>query len=201
MNTLWTRLQHRNTGIALLFVFILLVSGSLTYALTLNTVTPSWTNAVGSSGGPTCLIPATAGAEAQIRYGDNDFTPGCPVDPNLQSGIGFEGNTGVVFANGQPFVLGELTHYNNPIFASSLLTAVDLNIAIDLTDPVYNTSVITTVTLDETANSLTNCPYGGTQPCSDRVSIARQTIPFRVSGVNYQLETLGVMPGIMGTCT
>ncbi len=184
-----------------ILVFLQLISVSVLYAVTLSSVTPLWNNATGSSGAPTCLVSTSAGAEQQLRFGDNDFNAGCPADPSVQSGIGFEGSAGATFSSGQPFVLGELTHYNNPIFASSLLVAADLNLSIVLSDPATTQTLTTTITLDETANSLTTCPYGDTPPCADRLSLTRQTVPFTAGGQNYQLEILGLIPGQMGTCS
>lgn len=184
-----------------ILIFLQLISVSVLYAVTLSSVTPLWNNATGSSGAPTCLVSTSAGAEQQLRFGDNDFNAGCPADPAVQSGIGFEGSAGATFSSGQPFVLGELTHYNNPIFASSLLVAADLNLSIVLSDPATTQTLTTTITLDETANSLTTCPYGDTPPCADRLSLTRQTVPFSVGGQNYQLEILGLIPGQMGTCS
>ncbi|MEO8606576.1 MAG: SdrD B-like domain-containing protein [Chloroflexota bacterium] len=196
-----SRMNRNQVWGVLILGLTLLLSSGVIYALTLNSVTSSWSNAVGGSGAPTCLVTTTVGSEAQVRYGDDDFNAGCPADPNVQSGFGFSGNSTTSFTNGQPFVLGQLTHYNNPIFAGSLLESVDLNLNVDLGDPLYTAALTTTVTLDETANNLATCPYGGSQPCSDKVSINLQSTQFAVAGVSYQLEILGMIPGSIGSCT
>src|SRR5690606_3318424 len=118
-----------------------------------------------------------------------------------QSGVGFEGGTTSTFASGEPFVLGELTHYNNPVFASSLLESATLGLTINFSDPLYNGVFNTTVTLDETANNLNTCPYGDSQPCADRISIERQSFTFSVDSTNYQFEIIGMIPGTLGSCT
>ena len=201
MKTFFATTNRNRVWVILILGLALLLSSSVIYALTLNGVNSSWSNAVGGGGAPTCLTTTTVGSEAQVRYGDDDFNAGCPASPNVQSGFGFDGNTSTSFTDGQPFVLGELTHYNNPIFASSLLESVDLTLNVDLADPLYNAALTTTVTLDETANNLSSCPYGGGQPCSDRVSINLQSTQFSVAGTNYQLEIMGLIPGQMGSCT
>ncbi|MBZ0288932.1 MAG: choice-of-anchor K domain-containing protein, partial [Anaerolineae bacterium] len=201
MKILLSRINRHRIGVVLVLAFLLLLSSGVIYALTLNGVTSSWSNAVGGSGAPTCLTTTTFGTEAQVRYGDDDFNAGCPADPNVQSGFGFDGNVSTTFTSAQPFVLGELTHYNNQIFASSLLEAVDLTLNVNLGDPLYNAALTTTVSLDETANNLATCPYGGAQPCSDRVSVGLQSTQFSVAGTNYQLEILGLIPGQVGSCS
>lgn len=184
----------------LILLLLLFIVPGLVQALTLNSVAPGWSNATGGSGAPTCLTMFTAGTEVQVRFGDDDFNSGCPADPNVQSGFGFDGSSTATFSSGQPFVLGELTHYNNPIFASSLLQSADLNLNIDFGDPVYTGAFSTTVTLDETANNLNTCPYGDSQPCADRVTIGRQSFLFTVGAANYQFEILGLIPGTAASC-
>ena len=184
-------------ALPLLFLFLIV---SVVEGLTLTNVTPAWSGIAGGSGAPDCLNTPTVGAEVQIRFGDDDLSAPCPGSPNVQSGVGFEGGTTSVFTSGQPFVLGELTHYNNPVFASSLLEAANLDLTIDFSEPVYNGVFSTTMTLDETANYMNTCPYGDSQPCADRISVERQTFNFSVGAANYQLEILGLIPGTLGSC-
>ena len=112
MKTFLSRTNRKQVWVILILGLTLLLSSSVIYALTLNGVTSSWSNAVGGSGAPTCLVTTTVGTEAQVRYGDDDFTAGCPASPNVQSGFGFDGSPSTSFTNGQPFVLGELTPAN-----------------------------------------------------------------------------------------
>jgi uncharacterized repeat protein (TIGR01451 family) len=186
--------------LALPLLFLFLIVG-VVQALTLTSITPAWSNITGTSGAPDCLTTPTVGAEVQIRFGDDDFSAPCPGSPNVQSGLGFEGGAGATFNSGQPFVLGELTHYNNPVFASSLLQSASLDLTVSFSDPVYNGVFSTTVTLDETANNLNTCPYGDTQPCADRISVERQSFLFSVGPTNYQFEILGFIPGTLGSCS
>jgi uncharacterized repeat protein (TIGR01451 family) len=199
----WTTQRNLRKLAFTLALLALLVLVTVVTALTLNSTTPTWSNPVGTSGPVTCLTTLTVGAEQQIRFGDDDVDPGdCPADPNAQSGLGVEGtSTVVVFPSGEPFVLGELTHYNSSVIASSLLQTVDLNLNIDFGDPVYNDTYTTQLFLDETANFQNTCPFGDPQPCDDRITINRTSTPFNVGGVDYQFEILGMIPGTLGTCT
>ncbi len=165
--------------------------------------TPDWTNPVGTAGPVTCLLEQTVGAEEQIRFGDDDLNGAdCPADPSTQSGLGIEGtnNGAVVFDSGVPFVIGELTHYNNSVIASSLLQAVDLDMTINFVDPAHTGVFSTTVFIDETANLLNTCPYGDTQPCADRISLNRTAQSFSFGGDDYEFEILGLIPGALGSC-
>ena len=98
-------------ALPLLFLFIIV---SVAQGLTLNSVGPAWSSIIGTSGAPDCLTTPTVGPEVQVRFGDDDFAAPCPGDPNVQSGLGFEGGSLSIFNSAEPFVLGELTHYNNP---------------------------------------------------------------------------------------
>jgi hypothetical protein len=191
--------NHLTKRVIILFLLSVFIAGTVR-ALTMNSVTPGWSNITGSSGVPSCLTSQTVGAETQVRFGDDDFNPGCPADFNVQSGFGFEGSGGLTFNSGEPFVLGELTHYNNPVFASSLLQSADLDLNVDFSDPVYTDAFTTTITLDETANNLSTCPFGDSQPCADRITVERQSFLFTVGATEYQFEILGLIPGVSGSC-
>jgi hypothetical protein len=114
--------------------------------------------------------------ENQVRYGsDSDFAD--------KSGFGFDGISSLPqTAENVPFLLGEFTHYNNPISADNALGYVDLGTTIstircnDNSVPTPDDSMLLTYrfTLDETPNQ-TPCTYPGTTVCPDRVTITRQT--------------------------
>ncbi|MBZ0302303.1 MAG: carboxypeptidase regulatory-like domain-containing protein, partial [Anaerolineae bacterium] len=203
MKVVWlangNRRQAALVAMALLFLMIFAVAVG---ALTLNSVAPSWANPVGSSGPVTCQNFQTVGAEQQIRYGDDDANGAdCPTDPTIQSGLGFEGTASpATFSSGTPFLLGEITHYNRNVIASSTLESVDLDLNIAFGDPVYSDVFTAALLLDETANFLNTCPYGDTQPCADRITLNRTSTQFTAGGNDYEFEILGMIPGTAGSC-
>ncbi|MEP6988349.1 MAG: choice-of-anchor K domain-containing protein, partial [Chloroflexota bacterium] len=134
------------------------------FAVDVTAIVAQWQLPVGSGGAPTCLNVNNASATVEVRFGDNDVTnPPCPAT-SLQSGFGFTAGTTGTFANGTPFLLGQLTHFNNQVFASSLLTGATLALSFTSTVPVLP-AINTQVALDETANNMATCPYGDSQPC------------------------------------
>ncbi len=170
------------------------------FAVDVTSITAQWQSPLGSSGAPTCVSVNNASSTVEVRFGDDDLTnPPCPAT-NVQSGLGFTAGATGTFTNGTPFLLGELIHFNNQVFASSLLVDATLNLSFASTLPVLP-PISTEVILDETANNLSICPYGGSSPCSDRITIAPSAVLFSDNGLNYQLEILGLIPGTAGTCT
>ncbi|MCA0454207.1 MAG: carboxypeptidase regulatory-like domain-containing protein [Chloroflexi bacterium] len=170
------------------------------FAVDVTSIVPQWQAPTGSSGAPTCLTTDNASTPVTVRYGDDDLTnPPCPA-ASVQSGFGFTAGSTGTFTNGTPFILGQLTHFNNQVFASSLLTGARLNLTFTSNTPVLP-PIDTQVALDETANNLSNCPYGDPQPCADRVTITPAAVEFNEAGTDYQLEILGIIPGSIGTCT
>lgn len=146
----------------------------------------------------------------QVRYGIPGYT-GSPygrcsdIDDDgflRQSGFGFDGanleDPSVYYGENVPFVMGNLCHYNNPIYSQSnegKLQSVPLTITVDGircdngTDPTDGTSRSFTyyLRLDETNNTgvaLADCPYPSTVSCSDGVFIS-QPPPAEVFTCSY----------------
>jgi uncharacterized repeat protein (TIGR01451 family) len=186
--------------IVIALVLGLLAIASAGFAVNITAITPSWSGVVGSSGTPSCLYTDNTPPTVEVRFGDDNAAAPCPGDPNVQSGLGFTSGPTGTFTNGAPFLLGELTHFNNQVFASSLLTGASLDLSFTSTAPSLP-AISTLVALDETANPLQTCPYGDTAPCADRVTITPAALTFTDGGNNYQLEILGLIPGTAGTCT
>jgi len=135
----------------------------------------------------------------------------------LQSGFGFNGidieDPLVYYGENQPFVMGVLCHYNNPIYAQSnegKLQSVPLTVTVegikcdDGSDPIGGTTTSFTynLRLDETTNTdipLDDCPYPSTISCSDGVFISQPppgqvfTCNYGTSTVTYTIVTLGFM--------
>lgn len=188
------------SGLAIL-LFVLVVGVAL--ALTLANADGIWVNARSTGGGtPTCLNynnTADITDENQVRYGNAPGTGCGPV--SSRSGFGFNGSDSLVFNPGDVFLIGEFTHYNNPITANTRLELVDLAVTLDFSDPLFSTTFTYTVQLDETPNSAP-CAYPGTTTCPDKVDFS-STIPdqdFTVDGKKYTLQIVGFAPGTASTC-
>ena len=176
-----------------------------TNALTLNTVDGIWQNAQRAPGLPafTCIRYANTPDptdENIITSGVGAFVSVCPAqaDVTSQSGFGFQGVQSVEFEPGQPFLLGEFTHYNNPVWLSDgNMSRVELAITLDFSEPDFTTSLTYTLLLDETSNTAGTCLYPSVTPCADKVTF-QNTIPdqeFELDGVTYTLNIFGFRPG------
>ena len=101
-------------------------------ALTLGNADGVWSNARDDGGNTnvSCVqyvgdntVTITQGAsvedENDVRYGrSGDTCLYTQTELDKKSGFGFDGSDGdLIFEPGQVFLLGELTHYNRPIFA------------------------------------------------------------------------------------
>jgi len=151
----------------------------------------------------------------------------------LQSGFGFNGidieDPLVYYGENQPFVMGVLCHYNNPIYAQSnegKLQSVPLTVTVgdikcddaNQTPAVPSSASFTYyLRLDETNNTnngfplpLTSCPYRtyapGETPCADGVFVSQPpanqyfSCSYGTSTVTYTIVTLGFMSQVNGTC-
>jgi hypothetical protein len=84
----------------------------------LDQTTGTWSLPVGGSG----VNTPTVSGENQIRWGT-------PATASGQSGLGFKGrgpDLNLPITLGENFLIGELRHFNNPIFAGSQLTSAKL---------------------------------------------------------------------------
>ena len=152
----------RRLGSSLVLALVAIVAlAAITTALGLTYADGEWHNVQGDSGLPTCLrygnTPATDD-ENTVGYGYRSGTScppeGDPPDFSKQSGFGFDGADLLSFDAGESFLLGELTHYNRPILASSYLTEVDLLVTLDFGDPDPLLTTLTyTMQLDESPNN------------------------------------------------
>ncbi|NLF77226.1 MAG: DUF11 domain-containing protein, partial [Chloroflexi bacterium] len=196
--------RTRRIPMAIAVVALMLFGAVLVQAatITLNNADGVWANAAGS---PTCLrwnntAPTTD--ENQVAYGYRDSCPGS-LDLSRQSGFGFNGTNGpLAVETGVPFLLGQLTHYNRPIYTgNNPFTTVDLNVTLQF-DGHPDKTLSFQMDLDETTNSYP-CPYTpNDEPCADRVqfntTVGKQV--WQIEGTWYTLEILGFVPGTAGTC-
>ncbi len=180
-----------------------------TQAVNLASADGVWLSAVGVDGNPpNCLFientPAI-GDENLLTYGSAVASGRCPSVSmtQIQSGFGFQGNGSLDFDPGATFLLGEFTHYNNPLYSFNNMEFARLGIDLNFTDPNISTRVNYQAQLDETPNSQATCPYGDSVPCADRVDLVPSVVDqtFVIDGVYYILEIIGFVPGELETCT
>ncbi len=147
-------------------------------ALTLNSSSGSWSNAVGGSG----INYTTVDGKSQVRWGS-------PVG-SQQSGLGFTGVGSTTILPGTSFVVGTLSHFNQPIWAGAA-SGVDLTINLDLVGLGSHLFKFT-MAIDETPNSGT-CAFYSVTPCADKISWVNAQAPqtFTSGGKNYTLTLTG----------
>ena len=153
-------------------------------ALTLTSVDRSWSNldVSGTYNNGVSIIYGN-GLEDQVRWGK-------PAGPGGQSGLGF---TGIalpysIFDIGEAFEIGQLRHFNNPIYAP-WATSVDLDISLSFSEPAGLDPVFAfTFNIDETPNDTGDSPAD-----DDYISFPSlyASSVFEISGVNYTLQLLG----------
>jgi len=165
--------------------------------------------------------------ENQVRYGRDAYPVGnnwqsysCEAtDWAEQSGFGFQGANGPITpAALQPFLLGQFTHYNQPVYATAdggqsstdnPFNWVDLTVTVPVTcnngSPAIPPSFSFTphFVLDETSNTAGTCDYGDDEdtPCPDKVTIEFPTTnpTFECSDGTYTVNILGFTETGLGT--
>ena len=176
----------RKFSVFLLALTLILFTSGMASALTLQSVDGEWTDWVGGSSVITTTASVAYGNtnEDQIRWG---------TGPSGQSGLGF---TGVVpdpgflaFNPGDPFEIGQLRHFNNPI-GSSNQAASTAELTVDLDFASGSGSFIFDFGIDETPNTGAGC-------CDDFIffpmSVPEQSIDLGPNG-KFFLELLGFGP-------
>jgi hypothetical protein len=151
-------------------------------AISLNLSSGSWNDPVGGSG----IVYQTVASERQIRWGIPAGGRG-----SQQSGLGFTGVGPSTFGLGEIFQVGQLRHFNNPIFGD-VPSAVNLSLSFNFDNPVATQSFNLNLQIDETPN-VGSCAYFSITPCADKISISETSLSnqFSVAGINYTLQLLG----------
>jgi hypothetical protein len=162
----------------------MLLSGFL-HADTLDIVSATWQNLVGGAG---TSINVANGTFNDVRWGTNT--------PN--SGLGFDGiapPAQVLPALGNPFLLGSLRHYNNPINSGTAASSVDLAINTNMT--IGGNAIATgpfnfRFLIDETPNA-EPCAYPSVTPCADKISFQNllSSDTFTIGSNVYTINILG----------
>jgi len=115
----------------------------------------------------------------QIRWGNYP-------DWSEQSGLGFTGTTPSTFAAGDTFEIGQLAHFNYPIYSDSVIVSADLTIKLTFSAGATE-SFLLTLGINETPN--TTDPVASADIISFPSSYPEQT--FDISGDLYTLRLLG----------
>ncbi|NIA10568.1 MAG: PEP-CTERM sorting domain-containing protein [Nitrospiraceae bacterium] len=154
-------------------------------ALTLSNVDGTWT---GTTGGTNVNYPSDVsvpygnGLEDQVRWGVPAYQG--------QSGLGFTGIAppASIFDINDIFEIGQLRHFNNPIYSGSAATEAFLTISMIFSDPAgLNGAFDFGFAIDETPNA------PGPPASDDHItfpsSYASETVG--IGGVDYTLQLLG----------
>jgi hypothetical protein len=175
--------------LGLILVAGLLLSSSAS-ALTLSSVEGNWSNVVGGTNinyFNDVTVGYGNGLEDQVRWGEGAY--GGP-----QSGLGFTGAAPPerVFDAGEVFEIGQLRHFNNPIWAGTAAESANLTISLTFSDPAGLAGVFNfSFGIWETPNTDPPDPIAGTT--DDFIyfenTYANESIMF--DGTEYTLELLG----------
>ncbi|MBE9118956.1 choice-of-anchor K domain-containing protein [Lusitaniella coriacea LEGE 07157] len=148
-------------------------------AIALNRVSGIWSNVIGDEN---TIELQTVGDESQVRWG-------IPLG-NGKSGLGFTGIGATELNIGDPFIIGTLRHFNNPITLPA--TSADLTLELEFSDPLLTQFFTFSLDIDETPN-VEPCQYFGTSTCPDLIqfSPASMLTSLQLERTNYTLNFLG----------
>lgn len=157
-------------------------------SVTINATAPSWSNAVGGTDINTGTSGSGNSTVFQVHWGE-------PAGSGGQSGLGFNpaNPPSSVVQTDTNFLLGTLTHYNQPIDSGTAASSVRLNLATTIAGAVPTTQTFSyQFLIDETPNT-PPCAYPSTTPCADRITFNNLTTSssFMIGGVPYTIELLG----------
>ena len=146
----------------------------------------------GSSG----IWSGTGGGSNINGVGTNEVRWGEGVNPGIegQSGLRFDGIGSLEFNIDETIDIGDLTHFNNPIVASTAASGATLELGLDFSTPELSQAFTFSFGIDETPNE-EPCTYptDSGNPCSDRIFFpsAFPTESFSFDGTDYTLELIG----------
>lgn len=155
-------------------VFMVFAMFGTSYGLTLDSVSGVWNSA---SGG----FNVNGLNTNEIRWGDPTET--------YQSGLRFDGSAppSLNFEIDEAFSLGELTHFNFPIYSGTAATSANLGIELAFSEPNYSGNFEFTFGIDETPNA------PGPPESDDFIAFpgAYANETFEIGGTSYTLKLLG----------
>lgn len=136
-------------SVFLLVLPLILFTSGMASALTLQNVDSVWFNNVGG-------VDVVFTPEAPTTANISSVRWGVPVGDGEQSGLGFDGEAppDLDFDPGDPFIVGELSHFNN-VISSGAAAAVDLGIALTFASGMGDVTQTFDFTfeIDETPNA------------------------------------------------
>jgi len=165
-------------------ILIMVAVGSANASVTLSNVDGDWSNTIGGTNHnyfSGVVVGYGNGSEDQIRWGSG---------PSGQSGLGFTGIAppSSTFEIGDIFEIGQLRHFNNPIYSGTAATSTDLALNLTFSDPSgLSGSFNFTFDIDETPNA-------PGPPASDDIITFPSSYPqqsINIGGTLYTLELLG----------
>lgn len=182
-------MKHKKTFTVSLLILVLIVGFAGTAsALTISAIDGRWTGATGIGVGTVTTVDGVPSG----GYGNNledQILWGSPATNLGQSGLGFTGLAQPAFSFGidDVFELGQLRHFNNPIWSGSQVTAASLSVDITFSDP----SIISTFNFEFDVNETPN--RGGSSGSDDIITFptSYSSNTFEMDGQSYALQILG----------
>ena len=151
---------------------IILVSAGVAFAILVSAVLSQWSSA-SPSDSARCLAYDSGYIDlSRVKWGRPENYGSCPALMNTsKSGYTFDGVTPGDVAANTNFLLGQFTHHNNPIYAGTSITQVDLAMQMDVCAS-GNTKTFSGYTFyhDETTNwpdCGTTCDCNASYPYDD----------------------------------
>ncbi|MGB8858315.1 MAG: DUF5979 domain-containing protein [Ilumatobacteraceae bacterium] len=140
----------------------------------------------------------TSTGEARTAHG---WSGNCTnsLDIGTQSALGFVPTAATSFDTSTPFLIGRMTHYNNPITASDEHFTGKLNIKFGTTDLQFPWALWETPNNAVPPECTTSVVNG---KCSDEVVFTTQIAPatWTMDGMTYKLVMLGFVPNATTSC-
>ncbi|WP_421994101.1 THxN family PEP-CTERM protein [Roseococcus sp.] len=174
---------------AALSLAVVFGSGAASAApVTITATTPTWSNVVGGSDINFGTSGSGNNTVTQVFWGD-------PASSGGQSGLGFNPSNppSATVQTDTTFLLGTLTHYNEPIAGGTAASSVRLNLATAISGAVPSSQTFSyQFLIDETPNT-PPCAYPSTTPCADAITFNNLTTSssFTIGGVPYTIQLLG----------
>jgi len=176
----------RNLMIAALAALSMGAISASAATVTVTSIEGTWDNVQGAT--------ATGTGTSSISWGS-------PASDDGQSSYSFDA-AGVPIVNpGSPFLLGDFTHNNFPIFAPSI-TGADLTVTVsgNIDGNAFSLGGVYRFSHLETPNSANPCAAGGSNPCPDLVTYLGAVSFFgdtlTVDGLEYVLGITGFADGL-----
>ena len=161
-------------------------SSAIAASITVTDITGTWGNATGA---------------AVTGDGTDTISWGSPATSDGASSYNFEAANVPIVDPGSPFVIGDFTHNNFPVFPPSI-TGADLTVTVegDIDGQAFSLGGVFQFSHFETPNGANPCAAGGTNPCPDLVTYLGATGLFGdtivVDDTEFVLSLTGFADGL-----